>query len=137
MIDFNLHFFKYFNMLAVETEDLSKTFMQYESFFDRIKRRGKRIEALKKVSLQIKEGEIFGLLGPNGAGKTTFINKILAVHLHDCLIDENKEPFDHIPIGSGNLNFEEIAHLIRKTKCKYILIEILRFKDGKPVTEKL
>lgn len=31
------------------------------------------VEALKSVSLTIKEGEFFGLLGPNGAGKTSLI----------------------------------------------------------------
>ena len=36
----------------------------------------KGLEALKNVSLEIREGEIFGLLGPNGAGKTTLINII-------------------------------------------------------------
>lgn len=36
--------------------------------------RGWKIEALKGVSFDVKEGEIFGLLGPNGAGKTTIMN---------------------------------------------------------------
>ncbi len=31
------------------------------------------VEALKGISLEVKEGEFFGLLGPNGAGKTTAI----------------------------------------------------------------
>ena len=33
-----------------------------------------KTEALKGISFDIKEGEIFGLLGPNGAGKTTAID---------------------------------------------------------------
>ncbi|MBB5273081.1 ABC transporter ATP-binding protein [Quisquiliibacterium transsilvanicum] len=40
-----------------------------------VKRYGS-FEALKGVSLQVREGEFFGLLGPNGAGKTTLISII-------------------------------------------------------------
>jgi ABC-2 type transport system ATP-binding protein len=36
-------------------------------------------EALKKVDLEIRRGEIFALLGPNGAGKTTLINIICGI----------------------------------------------------------
>lgn len=36
-----------------------------------------RFYALRNVSLQIREGEIFAILGPNGAGKTTLMNIIM------------------------------------------------------------
>ena len=36
-------------------------------------------EALKKINLNIKKGEIFAMLGPNGAGKTTLISVICGI----------------------------------------------------------
>ena len=36
-------------------------------------------EALKRVDLEIRRGEIFALLGPNGAGKTTLISIICGI----------------------------------------------------------
>jgi ABC-2 type transport system ATP-binding protein len=51
---------------AVSIADLSKT---YATGF----------EALKRVNLAIRRGEIFALLGPNGAGKTTLINIICGI----------------------------------------------------------
>ncbi|MFA6235387.1 MAG: ABC transporter ATP-binding protein [Bacteroidota bacterium] len=42
--------------------------------------RGKgAVTALSEMSLEVREGEIFGLLGPNGAGKTTFIKVLLEI----------------------------------------------------------
>lgn len=38
-----------------------------------------KLVAVDNVSLDIREGEIFGLLGPNGAGKTTIINMLLTL----------------------------------------------------------
>ncbi len=37
------------------------------------------LEALKRVDLEIRRGEIFALLGPNGAGKTTLISIICGI----------------------------------------------------------
>lgn len=44
---------------------------------DVLSKRFGRIEALRSVSLAVREGEIFGLLGSNGAGKTTLIRAIV------------------------------------------------------------
>src|SRR3974390_2486690 len=51
---------------AVSVANLSKTY-------------GSGFEALKRVNLEIRRGEIFALLGPNGAGKTTLINIICGI----------------------------------------------------------
>ena len=64
---------------AIVARDLSKTypvpFARLKKFFRR--KSGLPTEALRDVSLEIREGEIFGLIGRNGAGKTTFA-KIIA-----------------------------------------------------------
>lgn len=54
-------------MNAVELKTLHKVFRA---------KKGRKVEALKGISLAIEMGEIFGFLGPNGAGKSTTI-KIL------------------------------------------------------------
>lgn len=46
-------------------------------------KRYKELVALDHLSLEVKEGEIFGLLGPNGSGKTTTINCILSLLNYD------------------------------------------------------
>ena len=55
----------------IRTEGLSKT-------FDGDKRTGK-VVAVDNLSLDIKQGEVFGFLGPNGAGKTTTVRMLSAL----------------------------------------------------------
>jgi ABC-2 type transport system ATP-binding protein len=43
------------------------------------KRYASGLQALKRVDIEIKRGEIFALLGPNGAGKTTLINIVCGI----------------------------------------------------------
>ncbi len=56
----------------IHIETLSKTYTSKERT-KIFRSKKKAVEALKRINLDIYEGEIFGLLGPNGAGKTTLI----------------------------------------------------------------
>jgi ABC-2 type transport system ATP-binding protein len=51
--------------LAIETSELSKTYGA--------------VHAVRRLSLRVHPGEVFGFLGPNGAGKTTTIRMLLAL----------------------------------------------------------
>ena len=56
-------------------------------------------KALNSVSIEVKEGRIFGLLGPNGAGKTTLIriiNQITAPDKGEILFSGEKFKRKHI-----------------------------------------
>ncbi len=63
-------------MAVVEASDLRRTYTTSTGSF---RRRRTQIEAVRGVSFQIEEGELFGLLGPNGAGKTTTIKMLITL----------------------------------------------------------
>lgn len=46
------------------------------------KKIGKK-QILKDITLEVKQGEIFGFVGPNGAGKTTLIKTMLGLYKQD------------------------------------------------------
>jgi len=61
-------------MKALEVKNLRKSYYS----------KGKEFKAVRGVSFDIKEGEIFGLLGPNGAGKSTTINIVSGILKKDA-----------------------------------------------------
>jgi ABC-2 type transport system ATP-binding protein len=65
-------------MAVVEARDLRRTYRTTTGIF---RRRAMDVEAVRGVSFEIGQGELFGLLGPNGAGKTTTV-RILTTLLH-------------------------------------------------------
>ena len=61
---------------VVEAVDLRRT---YKTTTGTVRRRSLEVEAVRGVSFEIGEGELFGLLGPNGAGKTTTIKMLITL----------------------------------------------------------
>jgi len=84
---------------------------------DKVSKSYGKIRALENVSLEIKNGEIFGLLGPNGAGKSTTINIISTI-----LKPDNGEVF----IGGKPLSLSENA---RKLEIGIVPQEISLYED--------
>src|SRR5687768_15419537 len=88
-------------------------------------------QALKRVDLEIRRGEIFALLGPNGAGKTTLINIIcgivmpsggsVAVGGHDILRDWRaaRAMIGLVPQELPNNAFENVTGTISFSRGLY------------------
>src|SRR3954469_25734924 len=65
-------------MAAIEAEGLKRT---YKTTTGALRRKSLEIEAVRGISFEVGQGELFGLLGPNGAGKTTTIKMLITLLL--------------------------------------------------------
>src|SRR5205085_19130 len=108
---------------VIEAADLHRT---YRTTTGVLRRRSKDVEAVRGVSFEVGEGELFGLLGPNGAGKTTTIKMLITLLiptagsarglLHDppvLFLDEPTIGLD--PVGARELR-STIAALVESGK---------------------
>lgn len=58
-------------MVAISLKNITKTYA------------GEKTAAVKDISFEVKEGELFGLIGPDGAGKTTLFRILATLLLAD------------------------------------------------------
>ncbi|WP_411681862.1 ABC transporter ATP-binding protein [Clostridium thailandense] len=87
-----------------------------------------KIKVLKRISLQVKEGEMVAIMGPSGSGKTTLLNIISGI---DCA-DKGKVVFKGNDLI--NMNKSELA-LFRRQKIGLVfqdfnLIDSLNVKEN-------
>ncbi len=81
--------------------------LEFNSICKTFRQRKRNVHALKKVSFNVNEGEVFGFVGPNGAGKSTTIKIMLdvirdysgTVHIHgkDARLPEARIGVSYLP----------------------------------------
>ena len=138
---------------AIEGHAIEKAFAKKRALKELVRRpfqRAERVQALRGVDLEIRQGEIFGLLGPNGAGKTTLL-KILACLVlpdagsariagHDILDEDRVKPciglvhsdersFYWRLSGRENLQFFATLYNVPRAKAPARIEELLRRVD--------
>ena len=86
------------NATVIQVEDLRKNYGE--------------VEALRGVSFQVQEGEVFGLLGPNGAGKTTTVEILEGLRVPD---GGRARVRGLDPHGGGNEYKQQIGAVLQST----------------------
>ena len=63
---------------VIDVKDLRRT---YKTTTGAVRRKPLEVEAVRGITFDVQQGELFGLLGPNGAGKTTTIKMLITLLL--------------------------------------------------------
>ena len=95
-------------MPAIAIRHLSKTFEQ----------KGNSVEALRDISLDIEEGDIYGIIGMSGAGKSTLVR---------CLNYLERPTSGEVIIGGrdlGTLTEKELREQIREETRRELETEL-------------
>jgi len=79
--------------------------------------------AVKNVSLQIRNGEVFGLLGANGAGKTTTIKML-------CGLLDATRGIVQLGAKAGNLRSEDVRQRIGYMSQKFSLYNDMTIREN-------
>ncbi|MED1469468.1 ABC transporter ATP-binding protein [Bacillus salipaludis] len=89
--------------------------------------------AVSDVSLQVKQGEIFGLIGPNGAGKTTFFNMLTGIYKPNegKILFENQPVQGLKPFRIAKLGISRTFQNIRLLKEETVLENVMVGMFGK------
>lgn len=81
------------------------------------------VQALKNISFDVNEGELFGLIGPDGAGKTSLF-RILATLL---LPDSGKASINGLDVVT---DFQQIRNILSYMPGKFSLYQDLTIKEN-------
>ena len=95
--------------IAIGARDLSKTFGNFE--------------AVKRISLEVKYGEIYGLLGANGAGKTTTIKML-------CGLLEPTDGEAELAGETGSLRSSDVRQRVGYMSQKFSLYDDLTIEEN-------
>ncbi len=90
---------------------------------DNVSKRYGKVQALKGVSLEVNEGELFGLIGPDGAGKTTLF-RILATLVR---ADSGEATLDGFDVRKGK---REIRRRVGYMPGKFSLYQDLTVEEN-------
>ena len=96
----------------------------------------KKKRIVRKVSIEVKSGEVVGLLGPNGAGKTTCFYMILGItHPDNGDVFINDEKITRYPLYKRSLKglayLPQEASIFKKLTVSQNIEAILELKHGK------